>query len=231
MICSRASALARSSSWSLYGCCQKASASSGVSLARLARSSLKRSMRLTSFDNAARLNAIDFVKLFHHGALFALCADTLRRLRLDKCSQQRASSEHAQHIVGWLPIGFADHQWRRDAQCWKRVHRCHTLFPRPSLFRTGDTGRLSLFPRPRSRSLVIPSASSVSLRIVALPAADAASRVNGPTLVAGEHWQRPRREEAWRRAQPTAAKRESLPASRGAHVYRYTEPVYRYPDI
>ena len=168
MICSRASALARSSSWSLYGCCQKASASSGVSLARLARSSLKRSMRSTSFDNAARLNAIDFVKLLHHSALFALCDPTLRRLRLDKCSKQRASSEHAQHIVGWLPIGSADHQWRRDAQCWK--------------------------------------------------------------LVAGEHWQRPRREEAWRRAQPTAAKRESLPASRGAHVYRSTE-LYRYPDI
>ena len=43
--------------------------------------------------------------------------------------------------------------------------------------------RLSLHcsPRTRSRSLVIRSASSVSLRIVALPAADAASRVNGPT--------------------------------------------------
>jgi hypothetical protein len=48
-------------------------------------------------------------------------------------------------------------------------------------FQAGDTERLSLYmyPRPRSRSLVIRSASSVSLRIVALPAADAASRVNG----------------------------------------------------
>jgi hypothetical protein len=127
-------------------------------------------MRSTSFDNAARLNAIDFVKLLHHSALFALCAPTLRRLRLDKCSKQRASSEQAQHIVGWLPISSADHQWRRDAQCWK--------------------------------------------------------------LVAGEHWQRPRREEAWRRAQPTAAKRESLPASRGEAVRTCTGTVlYRYPDI
>jgi hypothetical protein len=60
------------------------------------------------------------------------------------------------------------------------------FFLATSLFRTGDTGWLSLFPRPRSRSLVIPSASSVSLRIVALPAADAASRVNGPTFGRGQ---------------------------------------------
>jgi hypothetical protein len=38
------------------------------------------------------------------------------------------------------------------------------FFLAPSLFRTGDTGRLSLFPRPRSRSLVIPSASTSTLR-------------------------------------------------------------------
>ena len=57
-----------------------------------------------------------------------------------------------------------------------RVHRCsgplrrrpyflcsHT-FSRPVTVQAGDTERLTLFPRPRSRSLVVRSVSSVSLR-------------------------------------------------------------------
>ena len=48
-------------------------------------------------------------------------------------------------------------------------------------------------------------------------------------LFAGEHWQRPRREEARRLAQPTAAMRESLARSR--RVYRYCTGTGEYPDI
>ena len=58
---------------------------------------------------------------------------------------------------------------------WQVQNPAGTLSERLSMFLT------TCSPRPRSLSLVIPSASSVSLQIIALPAADAASRVNGPT--------------------------------------------------
>ena len=65
---------------------------------------------------------------------------------LAKMAHQFLGRPASSAATEWLPIGCADHQWRRDAQCWK--------------------------------------------------------------LVVGEHWQRLQREEAWRRAQPTAAKRD-----------------------
>ena len=77
-------------------------------------------LNCTAFDNAARLNAINFVELLHHSVLFALCAHTFRRLRLDNCSKDRASSEHAQHKV---------------RVCKYRKHLCDR-----SLFSTWDLG-------------------------------------------------------------------------------------------
>ena len=71
---------------------------------------------------------------------------------------------------GSRSVQCADHQWRRDAQCWK--------------------------------------------------------------LVVGEHWQRLQREEAWRRAQPTAAKRDIACSIADRAVRTCTGTVlYRYPDI
>ena len=62
----------------------------------------------------------------------------------------------------------------------------HTTFARPVTVQARGGRHRTALTVPPARdhvlsSLVIRSASSVSLRIVALPAADAASRVNGPT--------------------------------------------------
>jgi len=92
---------------------------------------------------------------------------------LAKMAHQFLGRPASSAAAEWLPIGCADHQWRRDAQCWK--------------------------------------------------------------LVVGEHWQRLQREEAWRRAQPTAAKRDlACSIARCARVpvqYCTTVPVSGYLTI
>ena len=50
-------------------------------------------------------------------------------------------------------------------------------------------------------------------------------------LFAGEHWQRPRREEARRLAQPTAAMRESLQHRAVPARVQYCTGTGEYPDI
>jgi hypothetical protein len=56
----------------------------------------------------------------------------------------------------------------------------HTLFPRHVTVQDGRHRTALTVPPPEITLPRDPAASSVSLRIVALPAADAASRVNGP---------------------------------------------------
>ena len=102
----------------------------------------------------------------------AICAPKILLSYMNILGQQSTARRATQH---------AEAERRRDLCDVAPTSPVHTLFLAQSLFRRATQNGSHCSPRPRSRSLVVRSVSSVSLRIVALPAADAASRVNGPT--------------------------------------------------